>query len=125
MATKIWRQKHKFAFCPIPLAYIETWMPILSPVAHSVYTVIARATWGWHKESDVLAISEIAKRSGTTRRQVDRGLSELRKHGLLICEGPHRHAKAMRLVLSRHFEIPGSTVVASPDGRVVSILASR
>ncbi len=122
---KTWKQRYKFAFCPIPLSYLETWMPILSLPAQSCYTVIARATWGWHKESDVLAISEIARRSGMTRRQVDRGLAELRKHGLLICEGPHRHAKSMSLVLSRHLEVPGSTVVAHKDTRVVPISASR
>ncbi len=115
MARKLWRQAYPFAFCVLPLAYIETWMPHLTANAHKVYTVIARATWGWSKESDVLAIDEIARRSGLTRRQVDRGLSDLRRHGLLICEGPHRHPKAMRLVLSRLTQLPGSTVVASPN----------
>jgi DNA-binding transcriptional ArsR family regulator len=124
MARKLWRQAYPFAFCVLPLSYIETWMPHLSPNAHKVYTVIARATWGWSKESDVLAIDEIARRSGLPRRSVDRSLAELRRHGLLICEGPHRHVKAMRLVLSRLMQIPGSATVASPDGKVVSILAS-
>ncbi len=124
MPSKRWYPKYKFSFCPLPLSYIETWMPHLTPNTHVVYTVIARATWGWQKETDVLAIDEITRRSGLPRRSVDRSLAELRKHGLLVCEGPHRHAKAMRLVLSRLTQLPGSAIVASPDGKVVSILAS-
>ncbi len=125
MAKKLWRQAYPFAFCVLPMSYVETWMPHLTPNAHKVYTVIARATWGWSKESDVLAVAEIARRSGLPARCVDRGLAELRKHGLLKCEGPNRHAKSMTLILSRLVQIPGSAIVASPDGRVVSILASR
>ncbi len=122
---KNWKRRIPFAFTQLPNSFIDTWMPALTSPAIAVYVVIARATWGYRKESDVLAIAEIARRSGMPRRNVDRGLAELRKHGLLICVGPHRHAKSMSLVLSRLIEIPGSAILASPDGKVVPISALR
>ncbi len=114
MAGKIWRQQYKFSFCPLPLAYIETWMPHLTPNAHVLYTVIARATWGWHKETDVLAHAELRRRSGLPDKSLRRAINELRGHGLLKTEGPMRHPLAYTLQFSRLMQLPGTVIVTAP-----------
>ncbi len=101
-------------FCALPMAYIEVWMPFIGPIANQVFTVIARATWGYQKESDVLAITEIARRANLPLRTVNRAMTTLRSNGLITCEGPNRHAKAITIVMSRLLEKPGSATQAHP-----------
>jgi len=108
-----------FEYCTIPLGYYDNWFPHLSPIAHKVYTVIMRKTWGYQKESDVLAIAQIVTESGMPRRSVNRGLQELRAHFLIECDGPLRHPKLIKPILSRLMQKPGSAYLA--QGNVVSI----
>jgi hypothetical protein len=100
-------------------------MPVLSCNACVVYVVIARATWGFNKESDVLATTEMARRGGLPLRSAERGLAELRKHGLVKCEGPDRHAKTMTLQISRLLQVPGTAIVAAQDDKILPFLAAR
>lgn len=108
MAGKLWRRKIPFAYCPVPLSYMDTWMPHLSLAAHQVYTILIRKTWGFNKETDVLAIAEIVRMSTLSRSGVDRALKELRTCGLIRCDGPAKHPKTITVILSRLLEQPGS-----------------
>jgi len=60
----------------------------------------------------VLATAVIVSRSGLPLRTVERSLSELRKHGLIVCEGPQRHPKAITIIASRFLERPGTAIQA-------------
>ncbi len=118
---KNWKRRIPFAFVQIPNSFVDTWMPVLSCHATSAYVVIARATWGWNKQSDVLAVTEIARRSGMPLRTTERAIAELRRHGLLVAEGPHRHAKTYTLQLSRLVQIPGTAIQAVNESVVTPI----
>ncbi len=99
-------------FCALPTAYIEVWHPHIGPIASHVFVVIARATWGYQKETDVLALTEIARRANLPLRTVNRAMAILRLNGLITCEGPARHAKAITIVMSRLLDKPGSAIQA-------------
>jgi len=108
MASKAWRRKIPFAYCPLPLSYIDTWMPHISLQAHQVFTILMRKTWGFNKETDVLAIAEIVRMGSLSRSGVDRALRELRTCGLIRCDGPVKHPKTITVVLSRLLHKRGS-----------------
>jgi hypothetical protein len=112
MAIKPRRWQVPLPYCPIPLAYIETWMPVLPPPANMVMMALIRATWGRQKQTDVLAISVIAQKTGLPLRTVERSLSQLRKHGLIVCDGPQRHPKAITIIAARFLERPGTAIQA-------------
>lgn len=96
-----------FIYTPIPNTIFE-WP--LTPTEFQVYCCIARKTWGFGKDSDVLAISQIVELSKLPRRSVDLALAGLRKYGLIIMEGPHRHPKTISPTTLRF--IPGDAMVA-------------
>ena len=81
-----------FLFTALPNTIFE-WLPHLTPADFAVYCCIARKTWGFHKHSDVLAISQIVLMSGIPRRTVERSLASLRQHGMILMDGPPRHPK--------------------------------
>ncbi len=122
---KNWKRRIPFAFVQIPNSFIDTWMPVITAGAAMAYVAIARATWGFNKQSDVLATTELARRCGMPLRSTERALSELRRHGLLKCEGPDRHAKTMTLQISRLTQIPGTAIQAARDDKVLPFLAAR
>ncbi len=120
MAGKLWRRKIPFSYCPLPLAYMDTWMPVLSLQAHQVYTILIRKTWGFNKETDTLAIAEIVRLSVLSRSGVDRALRELRDCGLIKCDGPAKHPKTITVILSRLLQKPGDT---TPDATKVLVMS--
>ncbi len=120
MASKAWRRKIPFAYCPLPLAYIDTWMPHVSLAAHQVYTILIRKTWGFNKETDVLAIAEIVRMSTLSRSGVDRALRELRTCGLIRCDGPVKHPKTITVILSRLLRPRGNVTHDATDDSVTS-----
>lgn len=99
-------------FCALPIAYIEVWHPYIGPIASHVFVVLARATWGFQKETDVLALTEIARRANLPLRTVNRAMAILRLNGLITCDGPNRHAKAITIVTNRLLDKPGSAIQA-------------
>lgn len=125
MAGKIWRRKIPFSYCPLPLSYVETWMPHLAPATHMVYTALARKTWGYQKDSDVIAVDQLAAMTGLSGSTVDRGLKQLRDCGLIKSEGPLRHPKTITMRLSRLLQKPGDIIDDERSNLVTLPMRSR
>ena len=113
MKRPTWRPG--FIYTPIPNTILE-WP--LTPAEFTVYCCIARKTWGFGKETDVLAISQIVELSGIPRRTVERALAGLRKYGLLTMHGPDRHSKTVQLTTLRYLSGDAIQAVALRSGGV-------
>jgi phage replication O-like protein O len=46
--------------------------------------LIARKTWGWHKDSDAISLSQFQKATHMSTRSIVNGIAELESLGLLV-----------------------------------------
>jgi hypothetical protein len=54
----------------IPNVLIDELMPTLSGTEFKVLMVIARQTYGWHKDSDAISYSQLVKKSGSANGSI-------------------------------------------------------
>lgn len=67
----------------IPNYLIDEIMPVISGSAFKVLIVIARQTYGWHKEVEWIAYSQLIEKTGLHRESVASGLKELKEKKLI------------------------------------------
>lgn len=115
MAQRPRRWRVPLPYCPIPLAWIETWMPFVGVQANLVMIVLIRATWGYQKDSDVLAHAELRRKTGLPDKSLRRGINILRKNGLIRTDGPPRHPQTFTIIWSRFLEQPGTVHLTAPN----------
>ena len=101
-------------FTKIPNNFIDEWLLKLSGTATKVFLVILRKTIGWHKESDVISISQIEKNSGLSENSVLSGLKELKHHNLLETKKEGR-GKATRIEYKIKFSLSENTHQTTPE----------
>ena len=101
-------------FTKIPNNFIDEWLLKLSGTATKVFLVILRKTIGWHKESDVISISQIEKNSGLSENSVLSGLKELKKHSLLETKKEGR-GKGTRIEYKIKFSLNENTHQTKPE----------
>lgn len=63
----------------IPNIILDEWMPQLSPSEFELIMVIARQTYGWHKETEWIAYSQFANKTGLSLDSVAVGLKSLKQ----------------------------------------------
>ena len=64
-------------YTQLPNDFIDKIMPAITPAATLCYMIIARHTFGWHRESDAIPISQFVGQSGLTKPTVTKALREL------------------------------------------------
>lgn len=67
----------------IPNVLFDYWMNILSPAEFKVLMCIARKTYGWHKNNDLISIKQIEKMTGLHRSGIVKNVDALVERGLL------------------------------------------
>ncbi len=77
--------------------------------------ILIRATWGYQKETDVLAHAELRRRTGLPDKSLRRGINELRDNGLIRTDGPPRHSQAFTVIGTRFLEKPGTVHLTAPN----------
>lgn len=70
-------------FTSIPNLILDEWQPKLSPAAFSCLMVICRKTYGWHKKTDRIALSQFETLTGLSVNTVKNALKDLLKTGLV------------------------------------------
>ncbi|HOV12655.1 MAG TPA: replication protein [Spirochaetota bacterium] len=101
-------------FTKIPNNFIDEWLLKLSGTATKVFLVILRKTIGWHKESDVISISQIEKYSGLSENSVLAGLKELKLFNLIETTKEGR-GKATRIEYKIKFSLSENTHQTTPE----------
>lgn len=71
-------------YTQLPNELIDTFLPILGDAEVRVVLFVARKTYGWHRESDNLSLSQIAKATGLSKQSVIDATASLVNRGLLI-----------------------------------------
>lgn len=67
----------------IPNILFDYWMLILSPAEFKVLMCIARKTYGWHKNNDLISLKQIEKMTGLHRSGIVKNVDALVERGLL------------------------------------------
>lgn len=101
-------------FTKIPNDFIDEWLLKLSGTATKVFLVILRKTVGWHKESDIISISQIEKSTGLSENSVLSGLKELKLYNLLETRKEGR-GKATRIEYKIRFTFPENAYQTKPE----------
>lgn len=103
--------------------FIDTELPRLSASAVCIYLVICRRTIGWHKQSDVIALSQFMTMTGMSKPTVIKALRELTDCGIIsvMSDGLRAYSVSTRITLNA--SCCGSTD-KSTDGQE-SLLVSK
>ena len=90
------------AFTRIPNDVIEA-MPELGNAELRVLLAIARKTYGWQKECDVISVSQLADMTGLTSRNTQSAITALLEKGLIARElaGKQRYCYTLRTISPR------------------------
>lgn len=67
----------------IPNIILDEWMPKLSPSEFQLVMVIARQTYGWHKETEWIAYSQFGVKTGLSLDSVAVALKSLKQKGYI------------------------------------------
>jgi phage replication O-like protein O len=67
----------------IPNVLFDYWMNLLSPAEFKVLMCVARKTYGWHKNNDLISIKQIEKMTGLHRSGIIKNVDALVERGLL------------------------------------------
>lgn len=70
-------------FTMIPNIIFDYWLARLSPAECKVLFVICRKTFGWHKDNDVISLSQIENQTGLSRQGVIKSMKILIEHELI------------------------------------------
>lgn len=81
--------------------FIDTELPHLSASAVCVYLVICRRTIGWHKQSDVIALSQFMTMTGMSKPTVIKALRELTERGIIsVISESRAYSVSQRIMLT-------------------------
>lgn len=78
----------------IPNIILDEWMSELTPAEFKVIMLIARQTYGWHKESDRISYSQLIEKTGYGADTITVAVKALRKSGRIVVtdsEGTQLH----------------------------------
>ena len=64
-------------------AFIDKFMPIVSPEETKIFLAISRATIGWHKETDHISLTQMQEKTGLSRNSCIRYSKKLEERGLI------------------------------------------
>lgn len=64
-------------------AFIDKWMPEVSPEETKIFLAISRATIGWHKETDDISLTQMQRRTGMSRNTCIKYAAHLEERGLI------------------------------------------
>lgn len=67
----------------IPNIILDEWQPVLTPAEFLVVMVIARQTYGWHKEKEWIAYPQLITKTGLHRETIAIALKALRERGYI------------------------------------------
>src|SRR5215813_9116496 len=67
-----------------PNAILDKLMPILSPAQFKLIMAICRKTYGWHKRSDDISLSQLEAMTGMSRQTIIDASTPLRGAGLIV-----------------------------------------
>lgn len=67
----------------IPNYLLDEAMPNLTDTEFRVVMIIARQTYGWHKESDQISYSQLVKKTGRYKEAIAKSLKSLREKGII------------------------------------------
>lgn len=67
----------------IPNIFFDYWMPKLSPAEFKVLMCVARKTYGWHKDFDLISLKQIEKMTGLNKSGIVKNVSNLVQRGIL------------------------------------------
>jgi len=67
-------------FLRLPNDWIDRAMPTMGHAELKVVLVVVRQTIGWHKERDVISLTQFEEKTGLTRSNVMRGIRDAVKH---------------------------------------------
>jgi len=70
----------------LPNEIIDVHMKNLSHISFKVVVVICRKTFGWHKETDSISLSQIQELTGLSRNSVLKSINELETLGIIIVD---------------------------------------
>ena len=70
-------------FTQIPNLLLDEQMAVMGDAELRVTLAIARQTFGWHKESDLISLSQLIKMTGLSRQGVINGVSEGLERGTI------------------------------------------
>lgn len=70
-------------YTQIPNALLDEHLPHMKEAELRVVLVIARATFGWHKQKDKLSISQLVEKTGLTRQGVVNGIGAAMDRGVI------------------------------------------
>jgi len=71
-------------FTQIPNDVLDHLLPRLTESQLKVLLAIARATWGWHEPCSALSLSELAARTGLSRRSIMRAVAQLEELTVIL-----------------------------------------
>lgn len=80
----------------IPNIILDEWTPELTPAEFKVVMIIARQTYGWHKETDRISYSQLQEKTGYKTDAIVAAIKSLRLSGKIIVtdsEGTQLHTK--------------------------------
>lgn len=57
--------------------YLDKWMPVLTPQTTLVFLAISRKTIGWHKDCDIISLSQLVNMTGLSTNGVKKAIQKL------------------------------------------------
>lgn len=96
------RKMNASGFVQLPFDFVEAIAKAkLTQRETQVLWAVIRKTWGWNKEADVVAGSQLAALTGLTRQRCAEALSSLMQKGVLVRRGGCRSAISIEQDASR------------------------
>ena len=74
---------HAPNFTQIPNVVFDYWMNVLSPAEFKVLLCLCRKTFGYHKLSDLVSLSQIEELTGLSRKGIIKNIKSLINHNLI------------------------------------------
>lgn len=71
----------------IPNIILDQWLPNLSGAEFQVLMVIARQTYGWHKECDSISYDQLRQKTGLGNGSIGRATKSLKEKGYIATDG--------------------------------------
>lgn len=70
-------------YCQVPNILLDEWISKLGHAEFKIIMYMCRKTFGWHKTSDRISLSQIEKATGFVRNHITRAIKSLCEKGLL------------------------------------------
>ena len=112
-------------FTQIPNLLLDEQMAVMGDAELRVTLAIARQTFGWHKESDVISLSQLIKMTGLSRQGVVDGVKEGLERGT-IKRYPEGQSFTYQLVIDEPTSQPTRPVLVNVvDQQLVNVVDTQ